>query len=176
MMSVSTFTGIDSGGGNYLKVLSPPVNVIENHEALIDIIQIDVPASMTDNADVTRDPGAAIRDAVNIFSKFNPDAADILYLVSRRYVDGGPTVKELDMIEALLESEMTLICVERTDTTDPNRMSNLNLNRITSLTEGYYFTNTETVNWLTINDAAVNQLVELSKDPINSVRHVVSPQ
>ncbi len=38
-MSISTFSGNDSGDGTYLKVLSQPVNVIQNSEALITIIQ-----------------------------------------------------------------------------------------------------------------------------------------
>ena len=78
----------------------------------MNIIQIDVPSSVTN--DVTRDPDAAIRDAVSIFSQFNPDTAGIFYLLSRKYVDGGPAVEELDMIDALLGNKMTLICVEGT--------------------------------------------------------------
>ena len=98
-MSVSTFSGSDSGDGNYLNILSPPLNVIENSQTLYSIIQSNVSASETN--DITRDPGAAIRDAlINLSS---PDEEDILYLVSRRYVEGGPTVEEIDMIDGMEE-------------------------------------------------------------------------
>ena len=170
MMSVSTFTGSDSGDGNYLNVLSPPINVVQNNNALISIIQ-SISASVTN--DVTRDPGAAIRDAASFASQFNPGAGDIFYLVSRRYVDGGPIIKELDMIDTLLPSNLTLICVEGTNTNDPNRK--YNLERIARLTEGHYFTNTPTATWTNINDAASNFLITLARSPIDSVRKVVSP-
>jgi len=170
MMGVSTFSGSDSGDGNYLNILSPPLNVIENSQTLYTIIQSNVSASETN--DITRDPGAAIRDAlINLSS---PDEEDILYLVSRRYVEGGPTVEEIDMIDALLGSKMTLICVEGTDNSNPNRT--FNLDRIARLTEGYHFTNTPEpgFSWSNINNAAANKLVELSKEPINSVRRMVN--
>ncbi len=168
MMSVSSYTGSDSGDGNYLKVLSQPVNVIQNSQALISVIQ-SMSGSVTSN--VNRDPGAAIRDAVNFFSQFIPGAGGILYLLSRRYVDSGPTVKELNMIDTLLSSNMTLICVEGTNTNDPNRI--FNLNRIARLTEGYYFTNNQSTTWGSTNDAASNLLITLARSPIDSVRRVV---
>jgi len=172
MMSISTFSGVDLEDGNYLKVLSPPVNVIQNSEALRDIIQFDVSASVT-NA-TTRDPGAAIRDAVSFSSQFNSGAGNILYLVSRRYVDAGPTVKELDMIDTLWLSSVTLICVEGGNVNDPNRL--FNLKRVTELTEGYYFTNTDTQtnSWPNTNDAAVNQMLNLARSPIDLVGRKVS--
>lgn len=168
MMSVSTFSGSDSGDGIYLKVLSPPINVIENSQDLYDIIKNEVPASVTN--DTTRDPGAAIRDALSFSSQLNSGSGDILYLVSRRYVDGGSTVKEIDMIDTLLGSNTTLICVEGSSD-DTN--STFNLNRIARLSEGYHFTNTGTINWQNINGQAANKLVELSKESINSVRRTV---
>ncbi len=135
MMSISTFTGSDSGDGRYLKVVSPPVNVIQNSAALRDIIQFNVSVDSVTN-DANRDPGAAIRDALIKFSsQLNPDAADILYLISRRYVDGGPTVKELDVIDNILKGSMTLIFVEGANIDDRNRL--LNLKRVAVLTEGY---------------------------------------
>jgi len=175
MMSISTFTGSDSGKGSYLKVLSPPVNVVQNFQALSDIIQFNVTGSVTNDAN--RDPGAAIRDALIKFSnQLNPDAADILYLVSRRYVDGGPTVKveELDVIGTILAGSLTLICVEGANVNDPNRL--LNLKRVAELTEGYYFTNTDTQtnSWANKNDAAINLMLSLAKSPINFVRRKVN--
>ena len=168
MMSVSTFSGSDTGEGNYLNVLVQPINVIENSLTLYNIIQSDVPANEIN--DTTRDPGAAIRDA--LISLTSPDEADILYLVSRRYVDGGPIVKELDIIETLLESNTTLICVEGTDDTDDPTNKQFNLDRFTRLMEGYYFTNNET-SWQNITSAATDKLIELSKEPNNYVRRTV---
>lgn len=172
MISISSFAGNDSGPGNYLKVLSPPVNVVNNFKALSDIIQFEIPGSVT--SDTNRDPVAAIRDALAKFSnQLNPDAADILYLVSRRYVDGGPTVKELEVIDTILAGSMTLICVEGANVTDPNRL--LNLKRVSELTEGYYYTNTDTQanSWANKNDAAINLMLSLARSPINFVRRKV---
>ncbi len=166
MMSISTFSGNDLGEGNYLNVLTQPVNVIQNSSTLVEILQLDVPASET--TDVTRDPGAAIRDS---FSLSSPDAADILYLVSRRYVDGGPKVEELDMIDTLLSTNMVLFCVEGGNINNPL----FNLKRVADSTEGYYFTNKDPFDsWTNTNQAAVNKLIDLSKSPINpSARRVV---
>jgi len=173
MMSISTFTGSDSGDGKYLKVLSQPVNVVQNFKELSDIIQFEIPGSVT--SDTNRDPGAAIRDAVSFSSQFNPGAGDILYLVSRRYVDSGPMVKELEMIDTLLPSNVTLICVEGANINDPNRL--FNLKRIAELTEGHFFTNTDTItnSWGNTNDVAMNFMLSLARSPIDSVRRVVSP-
>jgi len=168
MMSISSFSGSDSGDGNYLKVLSQPVNVLQNSRPLIAIIQ-----SIKVTNDTARDPGAAMRDALSSsFGLTSPDAAGILYLVSRRYVDGGPTVKEIDMMDALVGGNMTLICVEGSSN-DTNNI--LNLNRIARLTEGYHFTNTpdQGSSWRNINGQASDKLVALSKEPINSIRRMV---
>ncbi len=168
MMSISSFSGSDSGDGNYLKVLSQPVNVLQNSRPLIAIIQ-----SIKVTNDTARDPGAAMRDALSSsFGLTSPDAAGILYLVSRRYVDGGPTVKEIDMMDALVGGNMTLICVEGSNN-DTNNI--LNLNRIAKLTDGYHFTNTpdQGSSWRNINGQASDKLVALSKEPINSIRRMV---
>jgi len=146
--------------------------VVNNFKALSDIIQFEIPGSVT--SDTNRDPGAAIRDALAKFSnQLNPDAADILYLVSRRYVDGGPTVKELEVIDTILAGSMTLICVEGANVNDPNRL--LNLKRVSELTEGYYYTNTDTQanSWANKNDAAINLMLSLARSPINFVRRKV---
>ncbi len=171
MMSISTFSGEDLGDGNYLKVLSQPINVIQNSQNLSNIIQFDVPNTVTNNTN--RDPGAAIRDAVSFLSQFNPGAGGILYLVSRRYVDDGSAVKEPDMIEAILPRKMILICVEGGDISDQNRL--LNLERVAELTNGSYFTNKDTQadSWSSTNQAALNKLIDLSRSPINPTRRMV---
>lgn len=172
-MSVSTYTGSDSEAEKnaYLKIVSPPVNVVQNSEALISIIQ-SISGSVTN--DVTRDPGAAIRDALKNFTQINSNSADILYLVSRRYVDGGPIVNELVVIDDILKGSMTLICVEGVVINNPNGL--LNLKRVAALTEGYYYTNTYTPanTWAATNDAAINLMLNLARSPINFVRRKVN--
>ena len=172
LMSVSTISGVDSGDGNYLNVLTEPVNIVQNSLELINILQFDVVRRVNNHVNRV-DPGAAIRDAVSFLSRYNPRAGGILYLVSRRYVDSNSTVKELDMIGTLLRTKISLICVEGGSIFYPNRL--LNLNRVAELTEGYYFTNPDnkTDSWPNANDAAVKKLIDLSRSPINSVRRVV---
>jgi len=81
-------------------------------------------------------------------------------------------VKDIDLIDTVLESNMTLICVEESSN-DTNSI--YNLDRGARLTEGYYFTNTpdQGLRWRNINGQAANKLVELSKETINSRRRKV---
>ena len=166
-ITMSTFTGPDAGIGKHLVPLyEQPLNAEDDREELIGILNT---VTSYQTSDGPRDSGAAIRDATTFLSQYRSVNGSILYLVTR-YSEGGSIMKELDMVETLLNNNVKLIGVELADRS-PNQVTNLN--RIAQLTEGENFPEFGD-NWSDTSRNAADELLRSSSDCVKTRRRVVS--
>ena len=164
-MAVSTFSG-SAGPGKYLKDICPPLSVrLEKTELQTCLVSLN---NVT--ADGTRDSGAAMRDAALELSSYQDAGGSIIYLVTV-FMNQGSAVKELDMVELLLASNIQLIAVELA--LDPQE-TRRNMRRIANLTDGFSFSSPTINDWTIVNNAARDQLVISSQSPIVSKKTTVN--
>lgn len=163
-MAVSTFSG-SAGQGRYLQDLCPPLSVrLEKNELLDCLNRLNATT-----IDQTRDSGAAMRDAAFDLSIYQEAGGSIMYLVTV-FMNQGSAVKELDMVELLLASNIQLIAVELALNPQETRR---NMRRIANLTDGYSFSSPTPNDWTNVNNAARDQLINSSQSPIVSQKKTV---
>lgn len=164
-VGVATYNGSDTGVGRYLTELCQPFKVEANRagikEALQNIVEI---ANRSDT-------GAAIRDAASKLSRYKNTGGSVLFLATSSMIKSSTF--ELDVIELLLENNILLIVLER-HRTEENVPVAKSLERVTRLTDGIYRYAPSDLDWLQINSYAVNQLVSLSRSPLQFNRRTVS--
>lgn len=127
----STFEGVDSGIGTYLKEAIPPRPYSEISDELSGAI--DQLAFST--GVVSRDVSAVIRDAEQRLRQYKNVGGSILYIISATESGTNDTVTETDMAESFLRNNIKLEAAE----SGPNGVNKKALNRLSVLAQGEYY-------------------------------------
>ena len=124
-MAVSSFEGSDSGPGTYLTEKLPPSAISDN------AISTEISNLPTNENELNRNVGAAIRDAITKLEPYKDQGGSILYLVTASQSQSSEL--ELDIVENLIKNNIQLVAVEAGGGTHNA------LQRFSLLSHGEYF-------------------------------------
>ena len=124
-MAVSSFEGSDSGPGTYLIEKFPPSDLSDSE------IGTEIGKLQTNENELNRNVGAAIRDAITKLEPYKDQGGSILYLVTASQSQSSEL--ELDIVENLIKNNIQLVAVEAGGGTHNA------LQRFSLLSHGEYF-------------------------------------